>query len=153
LKHEQLKNARVARILLVEDNEDDVELLRQGFNLAKLAMDLHRVENGVECMAFLRKQGKYAGKPPPDLILLDLNMPIMGGRAVLAAIAAAAELRHLPVVILTTSAGEQGILAMYKPRCSSYLVKPVDFAQFLRVVRTMTDYWFTAVVPPVKGGE
>lgn len=146
-----LAKSKPAEILLVEDNEDDVLLTRVGFQRAKLMVNLHRVENGEECMAFLRKQDRWADAPTPDLILLDLNMPVMDGREVLAEISADEVLNHLPVVILTTSADEQDILAMYKLRCSSYIVKPVDFHQFQRIVQGIGEYWFTLVVLPRLG--
>ncbi len=144
----ELQGAKLANILLAEDNEDDVVLMRHGFKLAKLAVDLHHVENGQECMNFLRKTGRYANAPTPDILLLDLNMPIMSGREVLAEMVADQKLNHIPVVILTTSAEDQDILSMYKLRCSSYIVKPVDFDQFLRVIRGIGDYWLTIVVLP-----
>jgi two-component system response regulator len=147
MNHE-LAHSRPAEILLVEDNENDVLLTRQGFKRARLMVNLHHVGDGEECMAFLRKQGRYADAPTPDLILLDLNMPRKDGREVMAEMVADSELRHLPVVILTTSSAEQEILDMYKLRCSSYIVKPVDFDQFLRVVRSISEYWFTVVVLP-----
>ncbi len=143
-------NGRVMELLLVEDNEDDVELTRLGFEKAKLILHLHRVENGEQAMAFLRKQGQYAGAPTPDLILLDMNLPVMNGHEVLAEIVADDQLRHLPVVVLTTSSADEDILAMYTLRCSSYIVKPVDFRQFMRVIQSIEDYWFTAVVLPSK---
>ncbi len=143
-----LDNSRPVEILLVEDNENDVELTRQGFKRAKLVVNLHHVKDGEECMAFLRNQGEYTDAPVPDLILLDLNMPRMDGREVLAQLVADPNLAHLPVVILTTSAEEREILNMYKLRCSSYIIKPVDFDQFLRVIRSISDYWFTVVVLP-----
>lgn len=99
-------------------------------------------------MRFLRKQGQYAGAPAPDMVLLDLNMPKMDGREVLAEIVKDETLRLLPVVILTTSAEEREILDMYRLRCSSYIVKPVDFDQFLAAIRLIGDYWFTVVVLP-----
>lgn len=139
---------RPAEILLVEDNENDVLLTQLGFKQAKLAVNFHHVPDGEQCMAFLRKQDKYAAVPTPDIILLDLNMPRMDGREVLAAISGDEKLRHLPVVILTTSSAEQEILKMYKLRCSSYIIKPVDFEQFVRVIRQFSDYWFTVVVLP-----
>ena len=140
--------ARQMEVLLVEDNEDDVELTSMAFERAKPLLNIHRLENGEQCMAFLRKQGKYAQAPTPDLILLDLNLPVMDGRAVLAEIVGDDQLRHLPVVVLTASAAEQDILDMYKLRCSSYIVKPVDFDQFLHVVRGICNYWLTVVVLP-----
>ena len=137
---------RPAEILLVEDNDNDVELTRQGFKRSKLLLNLHRAKDGEECMAFLRKQGQYAGVPTPDLILLDLNMPRMDGREVLAAMVADEALCHLPVVVLTTSSQEEEVLKMYKLRCSSYIIKPVDFDQFLQAIRSLAEYWFTVVV-------
>jgi len=148
---DDLKNARFAEILLVEDNEDDVLLTREGLKRSKVAVNLHHVENGVECMAYLRKQGNYADVPTPDVILLDLNMPLMNGYEVLEQIAADPKLNHLPVVILTTSADEQDILKMYQLRCSSYIVKPVDFIQFQRVINEFTNYWFSVVILPKAG--
>lgn len=145
-----LTHSRPVEILLVEDNENDVVLTQEGFRQAKLVVNLHHVKDGEECMAFLHKEGEYSNVPTPDLILLDLNMPRMDGREVLAAIGEDEQLRHLPVVILTTSAEEKEILNMYRLRCSSYIVKPVDFEQFLRVVRLISDYWFTVVVLPSR---
>jgi two-component system response regulator len=147
----ELAGGRVAEILLVEDNENDVVLTRHGFRKSNLAVNLHHVEDGVECMAFLRKEGRYADVPTPDLILLDLNMPRMDGREVMAEMVQDKALRRLPVVILTTSSDEQEILSMYDLRCSSYIVKPVDFNQFQRVLSVFADYWFTVVVLPPAG--
>jgi two-component system response regulator len=96
----------------------------------------------------LRKQGEYVNAPTPDLILLDLNMPKVSGRQVLAEMTADELLRNLPVVILTTSEQEEEIFAMYDMRCSSYIVKPVDFEHFLKVVQAIGEYWFTIVVLP-----
>ena len=143
-----LAGSRPAEILLAEDNENDVELTRQGFKRCKLALNLHHVKDGEECMAFLRKQGKYANAPTPDMLLLDLNMPRMDGREVLAEMVVDETLNAIPVVILTTSAQDEEILKMYKMRCSSYIIKPVDFDQFLHVVRSIAEYWFTVVVLP-----
>jgi two-component system, chemotaxis family, response regulator Rcp1 len=143
-----LTNTRAAEILLVEDNENDVELTRIGFKKSKLLLNLHHAKDGVECMEFLRKQGAYAGAPRPDLILLDLNMPRMNGQEVLAEIVADEALCNLPVIVLTTSTDDEEILKMYKLRCSSYIAKPVDLEQFLRVVQSLADYWFTVVVLP-----
>ena len=96
-------NGRPAEVLLVEDNDNEIFITRKGFEEAKLALNLHHVVNGQECMAFLRKDGQYADAPTPDLVLLDLNMPVMDGREVLAEIVKDEQLRKLPVVILTTS--------------------------------------------------
>ena len=141
---------RAVEILLVEDNQDDVILTRRGFELTRLPVNLHHVENGEECMAFLRKTGDYAAVPTPDLILLDLNMPVMDGREVLAELVADEGLRRIPVVVLTTSADERDILDMYRFRCSSYIVKPVDFDRFLAAIQSLGHYWFTVAVLPSK---
>ena len=116
--------------------------------MSKLVIDLHHVKDGEECMAFLHKSGPYANAPTPDLILLDLNMPRMNGREVLTEISKDEKLRHLPVIILTTSQQDEEILKMYQLRCSSYIVKPVNFDQFLHVIQTFGDYWLTVVVLP-----
>lgn len=145
-----IANSRPAEILLAEDKEDDVELTRVGFKKSKLLLNLHHVKDGEQCLAFLRKQGEYANVPTPDLLLLDLNMPRMDGREVLAEMVADETLRSIPVVVLTTSAQDEEILKMYKLRCSSYIVKPVDFEKFLHVIRSLADYWFTIVVLPTS---
>jgi two-component system response regulator len=146
--HSDLAHSRPAEVLLAEDNDNDVELTRQGFKRTKLLLNLHRVRNGEECLAFLRKQGNYVDVPTPDLILLDLNMPKMSGREVLAEMVKDDSLKSLPVVILTTSGEGEEVLKMYEMRCSSYIVKPIDFDQFLKIVRAIAEYWFTVVVLP-----
>lgn len=142
---------RPAEILLVEDNEDDVMLTRLAFKQAGIPVRLHHARDGEEGMAFLRKQGKYAAMPAPDLILLDLNMPRKDGREVLADIAADEHLRHLPVIILTTSAAQQDILGLYRLRASSYIVKPVDFGHFQQTIRSLHEYWFGVATLPGDG--
>jgi two-component system, chemotaxis family, response regulator Rcp1 len=143
-----LAHTRPAEILLAEDNDNDLMLTRVAFKRTGLAVQLHHVKDGEQCMAFLRKQGPYAAAPTPDILLLDLKMPRMDGREVLTAIAADENLRHLPVVILTTSNADQEILSLYKLRCSSYIVKPVDFEQFVRMIKLFSEYWLTVVVLP-----
>lgn len=145
-----LNDGYVAEVLLVEDNENDVLLTEHAFRKAKSDVNLRHVGDGIQCMNYLRKEGRYAEVLTPDLILLDLNMPLMDGRAVLSEIAGDSALRHLPVVILTTSSDEQEIRAMYALRCNSYIVKPVDFVQFQRVISVLMEYWFTAVVLPTS---
>jgi chemotaxis family two-component system response regulator Rcp1 len=148
-----IANSRPAEILIAEDKEDDVELTRVGFKKSKLLLNLHHVKDGEQCLAFLRKQGEYANVPTPDLLLLDLNMPRMDGREVLAEMVADETLCSIPVVVLTTSAQDEEILKMYKLRCSSYIVKPVDFEKFLHVIRSLADYWFTIVVLPTSASK
>ena len=143
-------DSRPAEILLVEDNEHDVVLTRESFSRAKVLVNLNHVDNGEDCLAYLRKEGKYAGVLTPDLILLDLNLPIMDGREVLAEINGDEALRHLPVVVMTTSAADKDILDMYKLRCSSYIVKPLDLVQFQKVISEFGNYWFSVVVLPAK---
>jgi two-component system response regulator len=145
----ELVRSRPAEILLAEDNENDVELTRQGFKKCKLLLNLHHVRDGEECMAFLRKQGKYSAAPTPDLLLLDMNMPRMDGREVLAEMVGDEALNAIPVVVLTTSSNDEEVLKMYKLRCSSYIIKPIDFDQFLNVTRSIAEYWFTIVVLPI----
>lgn len=144
----ELTGDRAPDILLIEDNEDDVMLTRLAFDQAKLDVILHHARDGEDGMAYLRKQGEYADAAAPDLVLLDLNMPRKDGREVLAEITADEGLRHLPVVILTTSNEDREILKMYQLRASSYIVKPVDFDKFQRVVRSVHEYWFSAVALP-----
>jgi two-component system, chemotaxis family, response regulator Rcp1 len=146
-----LVHGRPAEILLVEDSDDDVELTRLGFKRARFAVKLHHVGNGEECMSFLRKEGKYVGVPTPDLILLDLNMPRMDGTEVMEAVSRDDKLKHLPIVVLTSSKAEEDILRSYKLRCSSYLVKPINFDGFATMIQSLSDYWFTLVtLPPNK---
>ena len=139
---------RPAEILLVEDEENDVLLTRSGFEEARLSVNLHHVEDGEDCLAFLRKSGRYAQSPSADLVLLDINLPRMNGWDVLREIAADPQLAHTPVVVLTTSASEEHVLRSYQLRCSSYIVKPVDFEQFLKVVMGITHYWFGLAILP-----
>lgn len=145
---EAAAGSRPAVILLVEDNEGDVELTREAFRRAQLALDMYHVENGELCMQFLRREGEYADMPEPDLVLLDLNLPVMDGREVLAEMVADERLQHIPVVVLTTADEHAEIVKLYKMRVSSYIKKPVDFEQFLRVIRDLGHYWFTVVVLP-----
>ncbi len=135
-------------ILLVEDNPADVRLTIEGLKEGKVKNNLSVVENGVEALAFLRKQGKYADAVRPDLVLLDLNMPKKDGREVLAEIKADEELRHIPVVVLTTSKAEQDILKAYSLHANCYITKPVDLDQFISIVESIEDFWFTIVKLP-----
>ncbi|HEY1550832.1 MAG TPA: response regulator [Kofleriaceae bacterium] len=148
--NEVLVRGRPAVILLAEDNDNDVEITRLGFVRAKLAVDLHHVANGEECMAFLRKEGSYASAPTPDIILLDLNMPRMDGIEVMQAINADERLRHLVIVVLTSSNADEDVLRSYKLRCSSYLVKPINFEAFAKMIQSLGDYWFALVTLPPK---
>ena len=139
------------RILLVEDKPADAELATEALAESKLINELDHVEDGVEAMKYLRGEGAYAGRALPDLLLLDLNLPRMDGREVLAAIKSDEELRRIPVVILTTSESEEDILRSYDLHANCYITKPIDLNQFVRVVRAVEDFWITIVrLPPAQ---
>ncbi len=141
-------NGRAVEILLVEDNPGDVRLTREAFREGKIRNNLYVAEDGVEGMAFLRREGKYADAVRPDIILLDLNLPKKNGIDVLAEIKTDEELKRIPVVILTTSVAEQDVLRSYDQHANCYIVKPVDLEQFLRVIQTIEDFWVTIVKLP-----
>jgi CheY-like chemotaxis protein len=135
-------------ILLVEDNPGDVRLTQEVFKEGRLRNNLSVVGDGVEAMACLRRQGKYAGAVRPDIILLDLNLPKKDGREVLAEIKKDDELRRIPVVVLTTSSAEADILRAYDLHANCYISKPVDLDEFIKVVRTIEDFWLQIVRLP-----
>ena len=135
-------------ILLVEDNPGDVRLTIEALKDGKVRNRLSVVQDGVEALAFLRREGKYAGAPRPDLILLDLNLPKKDGRAVLSEIKADEHLKRIPVVVLTTSSSEQDILKTYELHANCYITKPVDLEQFIEVVKGIEDFWLTIVKLP-----
>jgi CheY-like chemotaxis protein len=136
-------------VLLVEDNPGDVELTSLALAEGKLIVNLSVVEDGVTALEFLYRQGKYATAPTPDLVLLDLNLPKKSGHEVLAEVKASEALRRIPVVILTTSQAEEDILGAYNHYANCYITKPVNFEQFIKVVKSLEDYWFTIVkLPP-----
>jgi two-component system, chemotaxis family, response regulator Rcp1 len=132
-------------ILLVEDNPGDVRLTKEALKDAKVRNNLHVAIDGVEALAFLRKQGKHASAPRPDLILLDLNLPRKNGREVLEEIKQDIALQPIPVVILTTSQAEQDVLESYRLHANAYVTKPVDLEQFLRVVGSIEEFWLEIV--------
>lgn len=146
----RLEGNRTPEVLLVEDNEDDVVLTRLAFQRLAWPPRVHHVANGLECLKFLRREPPWTEAPWPDLVLLDLNMPGMSGRATLAAIVADEALRHVPVVVLTTSSREEDVAQMYRLRCSGYVVKPVDLARFFDVIQMVCDYWFSAAILPKR---
>jgi len=143
-----ITEGRPIEILLAEDSATDVLLAEEALELAKMRNNLHVVKDGVEAMAFLRKEGKYEEKPRPDLILLDLNMPRKDGREVLAEVKADDNLKYIPVVVLTTSKAQEDILRAYGLHANCYISKPVDFEQFTNVVRAINQFWFTIVTLP-----
>lgn len=136
-------------ILLVEDNPGDVRLTIEALKEGRFANLINVAVDGFEAMAFLRREGKYANAPKPDLILLDLNLPKKNGREVLAEIKMDSNLKRIPVVILTSSQAETDIVTTYNLHANCYITKPVDFEQFIRVVRSIEDFWFAVVkLPP-----
>lgn len=149
-----LSMGRPIEILLVEDNPADVRLTVEALKDAKVRNKLNVIENGVEALAYLRQQGKYANAVRPDLILLDLNLPLKDGREVLADVKADDELKSIPIVILTTSKAEQDIVKTYDLHANCYVTKPVDLEQFITVVRAIEDFWLTIVkLPPNERGR
>lgn len=138
-------------ILLVEDNPGDIRLTLEALKDFKVLNHVGVATDGVEALAYLRHEGKYREAVRPDLILLDLNLPKKDGREVLEAIKGNGELRRIPVVVLTTSEAEQDILKAYDLHANSYIAKPVDLEQFMRVVKLVEDFWFTIVKLPPNG--
>jgi two-component system response regulator len=136
-------------ILLVEDNPTDVLITREGLFGAKVFNTLHVADDGVEAMEFLRREGKYADAPRPDLVLLDLNLPRKNGQEVLAEIKADDNLKNIPVVILTTSQAKEDVVKAYGLHANCYINKPVDFDAFSKVVQTIQDFWFCVVTLPL----
>ena len=139
---------RAIEILLVEDNPGDVRLTMEGLAETKIRNNLHVVTDGVEALAFLRHAGAYADAVRPDLILLDLNLPRMDGREVLSTIKSDPKLMTIPVVVLTTSRAEQDVLRSYELQANCYITKPVDLGQFITVVKSIEDFWFSIVTLP-----
>jgi chemotaxis family two-component system response regulator Rcp1 len=137
-------------ILLVEDNPGDVRLTREALRDGKIYNNLYVARDGVEAMAFLRKTGQYAQAPRPDLILLDLNLPRKDGHEVLAEVKTDETLRRIPVVILTTSQAEEDIIKTYDLHVNCYITKPVDLDQFVKIVKSIEDFWLTIVKLPAE---
>jgi CheY-like chemotaxis protein len=140
---------RPVRVLLVEDSPTDLLMTREALERSKLRIEIHAVEDGVKTMEFLRRAGKYSNAPRPDLVLLDLNLPKKDGREVLAEIKADPALKSIPVVILTTSKAEEDIARAYQSHANCFITKPVGFANFNEVMRSIERYWFAvATLPP-----
>lgn len=140
----------VIDVLLVEDDPGDVLMTQEAFEDHKLINSLHVVDDGVEALKFLRKEGQYADRPRPGLILLDLNLPKKDGREVLAEIKSDESLCDIPVVVLTTSSAEQDVLRSYKLHANAYVTKPVNFNRFVDVVRQIDEFFVTVVTLPRK---
>jgi two-component system, chemotaxis family, response regulator Rcp1 len=143
-------SGRPIEILLVEDNPGDVRLTREVLRDGKVNNHLNVVQDGTEALAFLYRQGHYSSAPRPDLILLDLNLPKKDGREVLVTIKEDDSLRRIPVVILTTSQAEEDILRAYNLHGNCYITKPVDLDQFIRIVKSIEEFWLTIVKLPME---
>jgi CheY-like chemotaxis protein len=140
---------RPIHILLVEDNAGDVRLTREALKEGKVSNSLTVAPDGIEALAILRQEGRYAGEARPDIILLDLNLPKKDGREVLAEIKDNPALKRIPVVVLTTSKAEEDILRTYDLHANCYITKPVDFDKFVSVVKSIDDFWLSVVrLPP-----
>jgi CheY-like chemotaxis protein len=144
---------RPIEILLVEDNPGDVRLTQEALRDGKVWNNLHHAADGVEAIAFLRTEGRYANVPRPDLVLLDLNLPRKDGREVLAEVKADPDLRTIPVVVLTTSKAEEDVLRSYGLHANCYIVKPIDLEQFLMVVQAIESFWLCIVTLPSSLGN
>ncbi len=141
-------NVQPIEILLVEDNPGDVRLIIEAFKDAKVYNNIHVEMDGESALQFLLREGEYKDAPRPDLVLLDLNLPKKDGREVLSIIKQDENLKPIPVVILTTSTAEEDILDTYNKHANSYINKPVDLDQFLKVVESIQDFWLTIVKLP-----
>jgi two-component system response regulator len=141
---------RPIEVLLVDDNPGDVDLAREGLESGKLKPHLSVAENGVEALAFLRREGRYAGAPRPDLILLDLNLPVKDGRETLREIKEDDDLKDIPVVVLTTSSKDEDVLNSYRLHANCFITKPLLFDQFIKVVQGIEEFWFTTVTLPPR---
>ncbi len=143
-----MENLRTINILLVEDNPGDVRLTQEVFKEGKIKNILHVVMDGEEALDYLNKRGKYTTAETPDLVLLDLNLPKIDGREVLEEIKNTPKLKRIPVIVLTTSDAQADILKMYDNHANCYITKPVDFSQFMNVVKSIEDFWLTIVKLP-----
>ncbi len=138
-------------ILLVEDNPGDVLLTKKALERNELSNELHVVEDGEQALAFLRREGRYADAPRPDLVLLDLNLPRKDGREVLEEVKSDEDLQQIPVVVMTSSDDEQDVLQAYHNHANGYVTKPVDLEQFMKVVRCVERFWLSIVRRPPRG--
>ncbi len=143
----------IVNILLVEDNPGDIRLTQEALKESPIRSNLHVVKDGVEAIEFLKRKGKHAGNPIPDLILLDLNLPKKDGREVLAEVKADETLKIIPVVILTTSDADQDILRSYKLHANCFITKPVDLDQFIYIIQQIQVFWFSVVKLPSLGNN
>ncbi len=145
-----LNDAKPIEILLVEDSPSDAALTQEALENGKIGNNLNRVVDGVEAMEFLRREGRFADAPRPDLIMLDLNLPRKDGREVLKELKNDPSLKIIPVIVLTTSRSDKDILQSYHLNANCYITKPVDFQQFIEVVKTIRQFWLSVVTLPPK---
>lgn len=146
-------DSKPIEILLVEDNLGDARLAVEALRESKLHNNLTHVKDGVEAMDYLRRKNQYSQVPPPDLILLDLNLPRKDGREVLAEVKEDPELRRVPVVVMTTSEAEQDLLQSYDLHANAYVVKPIDLDRFMDIVHAIESFWLTIVKLPRRKDE
>ena len=142
---------KAVEILLVEDNPGDVRLTIEALKESKILNNLNVVDDGIEAMAYLNKEGKYKDRPHPDLIILDLNLPRKDGREVLEEIKEHKKFKRIPIVILTISEAEEDILKTYQLHANCFITKPVDINQFTKVVKSVSNFWFSIVKLPPDG--
>jgi len=146
---ETVATSKPVEILLIEDNPGDIRLAREALKESKVCNILHSVIDGVDAMEFLNRLGKYSSVTRPDLIILDLNLPRKDGRQVLQEIKTDNNLKLIPVVILTTSRSEEDIVKSYQLHANCFITKPMDIIQFIKIVQSIQDFWFTIVkLPP-----
>jgi two-component system, chemotaxis family, response regulator Rcp1 len=145
-----MKMAKPIEILLIEDSPSDVALTIEALKAGKIGNNLNRVADGVEAMEYLRQQGRYAKSPRPDLIMLDLNLPKKDGREVLRELKNDPSLKLIPIIVLTTSRADKDILQSYELNANCYITKPVDFPQFIDVVKSIEHFWLSVVTLPPK---
>jgi CheY-like chemotaxis protein len=143
-----LTSARPIEILLIEDSPSDAALTIEAIQAGKISNNLNRVADGVEAMAYLRQQGEFAKSPRPDLIMLDLNLPKKDGREVLRELKSDPSLRLIPIIVLTTSRADKDVLQSYELNANCYITKPVDFEQFIEVVKSIEHFWLSVVTLP-----
>jgi two-component system, chemotaxis family, response regulator Rcp1 len=144
-------SSRAIEILLVEDNPGDARLTKEAFKEGRVLNSLTVINDGAEALAYLRREGKYSNAKLPDLVLLDLNLPKMDGREVLAEVKSDERLKNIPVVVLTTSSAPEDVMRAYGNHANCYITKPVDLDQFLRVVQSIESFWLSLVKLPAQG--
>jgi two-component system, chemotaxis family, response regulator Rcp1 len=144
----RIQGVSEAEILLVEDSPSDIGLLRETLRGTGITSRLHVVRDGCDALAFLDREPPYASAPRPDIILLDLNLPLLGGRGVLQIVKEDEDLAQIPIIVLTTSENERDVMSTYALHANCYLTKPVDFAQFAETIQSTLEYWLTVTKLP-----